>query len=111
MVVSGSESSYIHNLELLLFESNNGVVWIVRVICSVTIMCTAYFYDKVISINVEVKGRDEDHSNGVALLFLILILTCIFIGTDSFVSHSSSLQSWSLLGITTDFIHSIAVSI
>jgi putative copper export protein/methionine-rich copper-binding protein CopC len=111
VVVSGSESSYINNLKLLLFETNNGVVWIVRVICSVTIMCIAYFYGKLISRNVEVKGRDEDHSNGVALLFLILILTCIFIGTNSFVSHSSSLQSWSLLGITTDFIHSVAVSI
>ncbi|MDP9211070.1 MAG: CopD family protein, partial [Thermoproteota archaeon] len=111
VVVSGSESSYINNLELLLFETDNGVVWIVRVICSVTIMCIAYFYGKVISRNVEAKGRDEDHSNGVALLFLILILTCIFIGTNSFVSHSSSLQSWSLLGITTDFMHSVAVSI
>ena len=57
LVVSGSESSYINNLELLLFETNNGVVWIVRVICSVTIICIAYFYGKVKTRSVEVKGE------------------------------------------------------
>jgi copper transport protein len=52
-----------------------------------------------------------EHNNGAVLLYLLLILIFIFIGKNSFVSHSSSLQSWSLLGIMCDFIHSIAVSI
>jgi putative copper export protein len=87
-------------------------VWFIRVVSSVAITCIAYFYGRVVSKNHELNGPNKPHNNsGAVLLYLLLTLICIFIGTNSFVSHSSSLQSWSPVGIIFDFIHSIAVSI
>ena len=111
-VVSEAEFSYARNLSLLLFETVNGTVWFIRVISSVAIACVTYCYGRVISKNHELNGPNKpNNNNGAVLLYLLLILIFIFIGTNSFVSHSRSLQSWSLLGIMCDFIHSIAVSI
>lgn len=111
-VVTEAGSSYARNLSLLLFETVNGTVWFIRVMSSVAIACIAYFYGRVISKNHELNGPNKPHNNsGAVLLYLLLTLICIFIGTNSFVSHSSSLQSWSPVGIIFDFIHSIAVSI
>lgn len=111
-VVTEAGSSYARNLSLLLFETVNGTVWFIRVISSVAITCITYFYGRVISKNHELNGPNKPHNDsGAVLLYILLTLICIFIGTNSFVSHSSSLQSWSLVGIIFDFIHSIAVSI
>ena len=110
-VVTDSESSFTENLILLFLGTINGTVWLVRIICCAAIICLIYFYIKIITRNVEAKGPNKNHTNGVALLYLLLIPNFIFIATNSFVSHSSSLQSWALLGIITDFFHSIAVSI
>jgi putative copper export protein len=87
-------------------------VWFIRVVSSVAITFIAYFYGRVVSKNHELNGPNKPHNNsGAVLLYLLLTLICIFIGANSFVSHSSSLQSWSPVGIIFDFIHSIAVSI
>jgi len=109
-VVSEAESSYARNLSLLLFETVNGTVWFIRVISSVAIAFITYFYSRLISKDHELNGpnKPNHHNNVPILLYLLLVLICIFIGTNSFVSHSSSLHSWSLLGIMCDFIHSIA---
>jgi copper transport protein len=110
-VVTDSESSFIENLISLLSGSNNGTVWFVRIFCCVAIICLAYFYGKTIVNNVAAKGPNKNHTTKVSLLYLLLIPTSIFICINSIVSHSSSLQVWSLLGIITDFVHSMAVSI
>ena len=110
-VVTDSESSFIENLVLLFLGTINGTFWLVKVICCVDIIYLTYSYKKMIARNVEAKGPNKNHTNRLALLYLLLIPNCIFIATNSFVSHSSSLQSWSILGILTDFIHSVAVSI
>ena len=110
-VVTDSQSSFIENLMLLFLGTINGTIWLVRVICCAVIICLIYFYSKMIARNVEAKGPNKNHTYRVALLYLLLFPNFIFIATNSFVSHSNSLQSWSLIGIITDFIHSIAVSI
>lgn len=110
-VVTDAESSFIENLMLLFLGTINGTVWLVRVICCAAIICLIYIYNKMITRNVEAKGPNKNHTYRLALLCLLLIPNFIFIATSSYVSHSNSLQSWSLLGIITDFLHSIAVSI
>ena len=110
-VVTDSESSFIENLKLLFLGTINGTVWLVRVICCAVIICLIYIYSKMITRNVVAKGPDKNHTSRLASLCLLLIPNFIFIATSSYVSHSNSLQSWSLLGIITDFLHSIAVSI
>ena len=110
-VVTDSQSSFIEILMLLFLGEINGTVWLVRLICCAAVICLIYFYSKLIARNVDAKGPNKNHTCRVALLYLSLIPNFIFIATNSFVSHSNSLQSWSLLGIITDFLHSIAVSI
>jgi copper transport protein len=50
-------------------------------------------------------------TKGTILLYFLLISISVFIATNSFTSHSSSVATWSQLGILVDFIHSVAVSI
>jgi copper transport protein len=45
------------------------------------------------------------------MLYILLIAISSFIATNSFTSHSSSLATWSQLGIIADFVHSVVVSI
>ncbi|HEY7228563.1 MAG TPA: CopD family protein [Nitrososphaeraceae archaeon] len=109
-VISESESNYFINLTLLFFGTNNGLVWLIRITCCVTVIFASYFYSRVVLKDSKINGSKSLTARTI-LLYFILFATGIFIAANSFVSHSSSLESWSQIGILTDFIHSVVVSI
>ncbi|HEY7078655.1 MAG TPA: CopD family protein, partial [Nitrososphaeraceae archaeon] len=109
-VISESESNYFVNLTLIFFETNNGLIWLIRITCCIAIMFASYCYYKVVSKDSKINGS-KSLSRRTILLYVILFATGVFIASNSFVSHSSSVESWSHMGILTDFIHSVVVSI
>jgi copper transport protein len=109
-LISESESNYFVSLTLLFFETNNGLVWLIRITCCATVMFASYFYSRVVSKDSRIS-ESKSHTGRTILLYIILFATGIFIAANSSVSHSSSVESWSQIGILTDFIHSVVVSI
>jgi copper transport protein len=110
-IISETQTEYMKNLALLFFETTNGKVWLIKVIACATLAFAAYFYGRNVTKEANEYNSARSHCKGTILLCILLIAVLIFITTNSITSHSSSLATWSELGILSDFIHSVAVSI
>lgn len=132
MLLQSAELS--NNLDLdfstafsILYSTPVGNVWILRIISSVLVIgLTILFYRLVITQytpNKETK-KQKDYSKSTTnnrnnmfqsleKIFLIIILVIISINlfSNSMVSHSNSLQSFSSLAVSVDWIHLMAVAV
>lgn len=108
-VITEKESNYYENLSSLFFQTNNGLLWVFKLICCIVLLSSSYFYNKISqSDSKDVRFRSN---SATALLYILLIATGTFIAVNSSVSHSSSVEGWSHIGILVDFIHTVIVSI
>jgi putative copper export protein/methionine-rich copper-binding protein CopC len=110
-IISQTQSEYMKNLSLLYFETANGKVWLIRVISCAIVAFAAYYYGKDVSNQANTHNSTVSRNKRTILLCILLIAELLFIFTNSATSHSSSLATWSQLGIFADFVHSVAVSI
>lgn len=109
--ISETQSDYFKNLALLYFETTNGIAWIIRIVSCVIIALAAYCYSRAVTNELNGFIYSRSRNKGTILLYILLATVSIFIATNSFTSHSSSIASWSELGIIADFAHSTVVSI
>lgn len=109
-VITENGSSYFDYLSVLFFETNNGIVWLLRIICCVLLLSSVHFYSKIVPKKSTYISA-VSHSRRTTLLCILLVTIGIFIAVNSSVSHSSSVESWSQIGIFTDFVHTVIVSI
>jgi copper transport protein len=109
--ISETQSDYFKNLALLYFETTNGMAWLIRIISCIIIAFAAYYYGRAVKEHSDGFIYPRSRNKGTILLFILLTGASIFIATNSITSHSSSIASWSQLGIITDFVHTIVVSI
>lgn len=105
----------------ILYSTSVGQVWLLRILSSSVILGVIIFYyfilrnrkKKLKSYN---KKFDGLNSNGYTkidriLLISVLILGSINLFSNSMVSHSNSLPSFSNIDVSMDWIHFMAVSI
>jgi len=109
--ISETQSDYFKNLALLYFETTNGIAWLIRIISCVIIAFAAYYYGRAVTDESNGFNNARSLNKATILLYILLAAVSIFIATNSFTSHSSSIASWSQLGVVVDFAHSIVVSI
>jgi copper transport protein len=109
--ISETQSDYFKNLALLYFETTNGTAWLIRIVSCVIIAIVAYYYGRAVTNELNGLIYTRSRNKGTILLYILLAAVSIFIATNSFTSHSSSLATWSQLGVIADFAHSIVVSI
>jgi copper transport protein len=109
--ISETQSDYFKNLALLYFETTNGIAWLIRIISCVIIAFAAYYYGRAVTNELNRSIYTRSRNKATILLYILLAAVSIFIATNSFTSHSSSLATWSQLGIIADFVHSVVVSI
>ncbi len=109
IAISETESEYIKNLSLLYFETANGYIWIAKILSCVIIVFEAYCYNRMIACDLKENFSRSPIKRTVLLYFLLISIT-IFIAINSLTSHSSAIPS-QLLGILSDFIHNVVVSI
>jgi putative copper export protein len=109
-VLTENESTYFDYLSMLFFETNNGIVWLLRIICCIILLSLVHFYSKIAPKN---SGDIStiSHTRSTTVLCISLLTISIFIAVNSSISHSSSVESWSQIGIFTDFVHTVVVSI
>lgn len=110
-MISETQSEYMKNLALLYFETANGKVWLIRVITCAIMASAAYYYGRAVTNEANDTNSATSCTKGTILLYILLIAVLLFIATSSATSHSSSLATWSQLGILADFVHSVLVSI
>lgn len=110
-IISETQSEYMKNLGLLYFETANGKVWLIRVISCAIEAFAAYYYGRDVTNEANRSNSVTRRTKGTILLYILLIAVLLFIVTNSVTSHSSSLVTWSQLGIFADFVHSVVVSI
>lgn len=110
-MISETQSEYMKNLALLYFETANGKVWLIRVITCAIMASAAYYYGRAVTNEANDTNSATSRTKGTILLYILLIAVLLFIATSSATSHSSSLATWSQLGILADFVHSVLVSI
>ena len=109
VIIADKESNYFDNLSTLFFQTNNGLLWAFKLICCIVLLFSIYFYYKITPTD-SVDNRLRSNSARFPL-FILLIAIGTFIAVNSSVSHSSSVQEWSKIGILTDFIHTSIVSL
>ena len=110
-MISETQSEYMKNLGLLYFETANGKVWLIRVISCAIVAFAAYYYGRDVTNEANRSNSVTMRTRRTILLYILLFAVLLFIGTNSVTSHSSSLATWSQLGIFADFVHSVVVSI
>ena len=110
-MISETQSEYMKNLALLYFETANGKVWLIRVISCIIVAFAAYYYGKDVTNEANRSNSTSRRTKRTFLLYILLTAVLLFIATNSVTSHSSSLATWSQLGILADFIHSVVVSV
>lgn len=110
-IISETQSEYIKNLALLYFETTNGQVWLIRIIFCAIIAIASYYYCRVVTNQTNGFTSTASRSKRTILLYSLLVSISIFIATNSFTSHSSSIATWAHIGILSDFVHSVVVSI
>jgi copper transport protein len=108
-VLTENDSSYFDYLSMLFFDTNNGIVWLLRIICCVTLLSLVHFYSKIAPKNS--GDISTSYTRSTIVLWILLLTIGIFIAVNSSISHSSSVESWSQIGIFTDFVHTVVVSI
>ena len=109
-LITENESGYFNYLSVLFFETNNGMVWLLRIICCIVLLSSVNFYSKIKSKN-STGISAVSHTRRRTLLWILLVTIGFFIAVNSSVSHSSSVESWSQIGILTDLVHTVIVSI
>jgi copper transport protein len=107
-IITEPNSSYFDYLYVLFFETSNGIVWTIRIICCIVLLISVYFYSKSISNNADIG--DVSYKKRTLLLFAMLVASGFFMAVNSSISHSSAVTSWSQIGIIIDFVHSVIVS-
>ena len=115
------------NLELdilsafdIIYSTSVGQVWMLRIVSSLVIIGIIISYHIVTrrKINKDKKlnhrqGQIAYRSNKLDKIFLIsiLVLSSLNLYSNSMVSHSNSLDSFSSLAVSVDWIHFMSVSI
>jgi putative copper export protein len=115
------------NLELdilsafdIVYSTSVGQVWMLRILTSLVIIGIIIFYHIVIrqKYNKNNKlnqrpGQIVYRTNKLDNIFLIsiLVLSSLNLYSNSMVSHSNSLDSFSSLAVSVDWIHFMSVSI
>lgn len=110
-IVSEPQSEYIKTLAMLYFETTNGMVWLIRVICCAIVAIAAYYYRRTITNDTDGYHSVSGSIPTKILLYVLVIAVSVFVGTNSVTSHTASLPTYSQIGILADFAHSILVSI
>jgi copper transport protein len=119
------------NLELdmssafwIVYSTPVGDVWMLRIVTSFAIIGIIMLYNinmrrKINKKNRLNQGRDQDPEQIASsygkldriLLIFILVLSSFNLYSNSMVSHSNSLDSFSSLAVSVDWIHFMSVSI
>ena len=115
------------NLELdissafdIIYSTSVGQVWMLRIVSSIVIIGIIVSYNIVtrrkINKNNKLNHRQSQlayRSNKLDKIFLIsiLVLSSLNLFSNSMVSHSNSLDSFSSLAVSVDWIHFMSVSI
>ena len=115
------------NLELdissafdIIYSTSVGQVWMLRIVSSLVIIGIIVSYNIVtrrkINKNNKLNHRQSQlayRSNKLDKIFLIsiLVLSSLNLFSNSMVSHSNSLDSFSSLAVSVDWIHFMSVSI
>ena len=108
-----------------LFGTSVGQVWLLRIVTSFIIMATMvlfYFVSKMREKRITNQDNGDKYSaNKISLfrgnkldqIFLlgIIVLSSVNLFSNSMVSHSNSLSSFSTIAVSMDWIHFMAVSI
>lgn len=110
-IISETQSEYMKNLALLYFETANGKVWLIRVITCAIMASAAYYYGRAVTNEANDTYSATSRTKRTILLYILLIAALFFLATSSATSHSSSMATWSQLGILADLVHSVLVSI
>ncbi len=108
----------------ILFSTSVGQVWLLRVLTSFTIIATIvlYYFTSNARARITNQMNDDKHSankihffrkNKLNQIFLLglISLSSLNLFSNSMVSHSNSLSSFSVLAVSMDWIHFMAVSI
>ena len=108
-----------------LFGTSVGQVWLLRIATSFIILATMvmfYFISKMREKRITNQDNGDKYSankislfrdNKVDQIFLlgIIVLSSVNLFSNSMVSHSNSLSSFSTIAVSMDWIHFMAVSI
>jgi putative copper export protein len=104
----------------ILLDTSSGHVWIMRSITSSIIIGLVIFYYILEKRRINKKvGNDQMYKNKMnnsnfttSLFLMVTIIFCsINLFSNSMISHSNALSSFSSLAISIDWIHFIAASI
>lgn len=108
----------------ILFGTSVGHVWLLRVVTSSIIIATIvlfYFVSKMRERITNPNNGDKHSTNRMhffrnkkldqIFLLVIMILSSLNLFSNSMVSHSNSLSSFSAIAVLMDWIHFMAVSI
>lgn len=107
-VITEADASYFDYLSVLFFQTNNGIVWILRIISCLVLLFSVYLYSIPVSKKPDNNGVSNKKSNFI--LFIMLVTVSFFMAINSSISHSSAVTSWSQIGIIVDFVHAVIVS-
>ncbi len=115
------------NLELdipsafdILYSTSVGQVWMLRIVSSLVIIGIIISYHIVIRMKINKNNKLDQRQNQIAyrsnkpdkiFLISILVLSSFNLFSNSMVSHSNSLDSFSSLAVSVDWIHLMSVSI
>jgi copper transport protein len=110
VLISEKESNYFEKLSELFFQTSNGLLWILKLVCCIVLLSSIYFYNKI-PPGASKNNKLISTNGGTASLCISLIAIGTFIAVNSSTSHSSSVEGWSQLGIVMDFIHTAIVSV
>jgi putative copper export protein len=109
----------------ILYTTSVGQVWILRIITSLAILGIIISYtiyrrrkktnEKITEspdkYTLDNKYRSSNNISDQIFLLIIMVLSSINLFSNSMVSHSNSLSSFSSFAVSMDWIHFMAVSI
>lgn len=104
----------------IITSTSVGEVWITRIICSIVIILAAIIYYTLLFKIKKIKNKEYKLSftkgkgqKVIKYLFPSLILFSILVSlySNSMISHSNALSSYSKLAVFVDWIHLTAVAI
>lgn len=104
----------------IITSTSVGGVWITRIICSIVIILAAIIYYTLLFKIKKIKNKEYKLSftkgkgqKVIKYLFPSLILFSILVSlySNSMISHSNALSSYSKLAVFVDWIHLTAVAI
>jgi copper transport protein len=109
----------------ILYTTSVGQVWLLRIITSLAILGIIISYtiyrrrkktnekinESPDKYTLDNKYRSSNNTSDQIFLLIIMVLSSINLFSNSMVSHSNSLSSFSSFAVSMDWIHLMAVSI